>query len=94
MARRENGGRTLRFRRESGFSKSGSRLSPAHGARFAANRGMGSAAVLLSCDIKDFVAVRPVWSEPVFAEFPVWQGKYREFRDLRPDIAFSCPSTC
>ncbi len=44
--------------------------------------------------IKDLLAVQAVSSEPVSAEFPVIQGKNREFLQIQPDPALKCPITC
>ncbi len=49
------------------------------GPRTAAKRTDSSNPARFFCDIKDLPAVQAVWSEPVSPEFPVKQGKNREF---------------
>ncbi len=49
------------------------------GPRTAAERTGSSNPARLFCDIKDLLAVQAVSSEPVSPEFPVKQGKNREF---------------
>ncbi len=49
------------------------------GPRTAANRTGSSNPAVFFCDIKDLLAVQGVSSEPVSPEFPVKQGKNREF---------------
>ena len=52
------------------------------GPRTAANRAGSSNPAVFFCDIKDLLAVQGVPSEPVSAEFPVKQGKNREFQRI------------
>jgi hypothetical protein len=40
------------------------------------------------------VAVQGVSSEPVSADFPDMQGKYREFSRIRPVSALAVPANC
>ena len=76
-------------RRKTSFSRSRSRGGPAQGPRTAANRTGSSNPALFFCDIKDLLAVQGVSSEPVSPEFPVKQGKNREFSQICPRIADS-----
>ncbi len=59
------------------------------GLRTAANRTGSSNPALFFCDIKDLLAVQGVSSEPVSPEFPVKQGKNREFSQIQPRFADS-----
>ncbi len=52
------------------------------GPQTAANRTDSSIPALFFCDIKDLLAVEAVSSEPVSPEFPVKQGKNREFSQI------------
>ncbi len=57
------------------------------GPRTAANRTDSSNPARFFCDIKDSLVVQGVSSEPVSPEFPVKQGKNREFSQINPRIA-------
>jgi hypothetical protein len=43
---------------------------------------------------EDWVVVQAVSSEPVSADFPVIQGKYREFSRIRPFSALAAAVNC
>ena len=53
------------------------------GPQTAADRTEGSNLARFLCDINDLLAVQVVSGEPVSAEFPVKQGKYREILRFR-----------